>query len=171
MITSVAAADDATNLPVLLGAAPTVTASGWLNTEPLDARGLEGKVVLYDFWTFGCINCVHTLPHVKAWDQRYRDDGLVVLSIHTPEFSYEADPGNVRRFVADNEIRYPVALDPESVTWRAFANRYWPAFYLHDRGGRRRYQHFGEGAYEQTETIIRALLGVDPSSPRAVVVT
>ena len=170
-ISTITATNDVTSLPVLTDVAPTVTASGWLNTAPLDAQDLAGKVVLYDFWTFGCINCVHTLSHLKAWDERYRADGLVVLSIHTPEFSYEADPANVQRFLIENDIRYPVALDPDSVTWRAFANRYWPAFYLHDRQGKRRYQHFGEGAYEQTEDTIRALLGVDPNSPRAVVVT
>jgi len=170
-ISSVAAVNGNTSLPVLAEAAPKITASGWLNTAPLDTQDLEGKVVLYDFWTFGCINCVHTLPHLKAWDERYRVDGLVVLSIHTPEFTYEADPANVHRFVSENDIRYPVALDPDRLTWRAFANRYWPAFYLHDRDGKRRYQHFGEGAYERTEDNIRALLGVDPSSPRAVVIT
>ena len=170
-ITSLAATNDIASLPVLTDVAPAVTATGWLNTAPLDAQDLKGKVVLYDFWTFGCINCVNTLPHVKAWDERYRADGLIVLSIHTPEFDYEAVPANVRRFVTENDIRYPVALDPDSVTWRAFANRYWPAFYLHDREGKRRYKHFGEGAYQQTEDTIRALLGVDPSSPRAVVAT
>src|SRR5207247_1376844 len=118
-ISSVAATNDITSLPVLAAAAPTVTASGWLNTAPLDAQDLKGKVVLYDFWTFGCINCVRTLPHLKAWDERYRADGLVVLSIHTPEFSYEADPANVQLFLVENEIHYPVALDPDSVTWRA----------------------------------------------------
>jgi thiol-disulfide isomerase/thioredoxin len=169
-ISTVAATNDVTDLPVLADAAPTVTAGVWLNSAPLDAQDLNDKVVLYDFWTFGCINCVNTLPHVKAWHERYGADGLIVLSIHTPEFSYEADPSNVQRFLVENEIHYPVALDPDSVTWRAFANRYWPAFYLHDRDGKRRYQHFGEGAYEQTEDTIRALLGVDPSSPRAVVV-
>jgi thiol-disulfide isomerase/thioredoxin len=170
-ISSVAATSDVTLLPVLTDVAPTVTATMWLNTAPLDAQDLKGKVVMYDFWTFGCINCTNTLPHVKAWDERYRADGLVIVSIHTPEFSYEADPSNVQRFLVENEIRYPVALDPDSVTWRAFANRYWPAFYVHDRDGRRRYQHFGEGAYEQTENVVRALLGVDPDSPRAVVAT
>jgi thiol-disulfide isomerase/thioredoxin len=170
-ISNAATTSDLTLLPVLTDVAPTVTATKWLNTAPLDARDLKGKVVMYDFWTFGCINCINTLPHVKAWDERYRADGLVVLSIHTPEFSYEADPSNVQRFLVENEIRYPVALDPDSVTWRAFANRYWPAFYVHDRDGRRRYQHFGEGAYEQTENVVRALLGVDPDSPRAVVAT
>ena len=162
---------DATSLPVLVDKAPPVTATAWLNTAPLGAQDIEGKVVLYDFWTFGCINCVHTLSHLKAWNERYRADGLVVLSIHTPEFSYEADSTNVRRFLEENNITYPVALDPERAIWHAFNNRYWPAFYLHDRDGRRRYQRFGEGAYEQTEDIIRLLLGVDANSPRAVVTT
>jgi thiol-disulfide isomerase/thioredoxin len=170
-IATTAAPRDLSSLPVLADSAPPVKASGWLNTEPLDARALAGKVVLYDFWTYGCFNCVNTLPHVKAWHERYQSDGLVVLSIHTPEFSHEADPANVRRFVDDNDITYPVALDPDRATWRAFANRYWPAFYLHDRDGKRRYQHFGEGAYELTEDTIRTLLGVEMNSERAVDIT
>ena len=123
--------------------------------------------MLYDFWTYSCINCVHTLPHVKAWYARYAADGLVVLSIHTPEFEFEADPANVAKFVADNDIEYPVALDPHRDTWRAWDNHYWPAFYLYDRAGARRYVHFGEGRYDETEDELRSLLGVDPSSPRA----
>lgn len=161
---------DTVELPVLAASAPTVEASGWLNTPPLTSADLRDKVVLYDFWTFGCINCRNTLPWVKAWDERYRADGLVLLSVHTPEFAHEADPAAVARFVADEGIRYPVALDPDRRTWRAFENRYWPAFYLHDRDGRRRYVHFGEGRYAATEDAIRSLLGVDPASPRAVVV-
>ena len=148
--------------------APTVQASGWLNTAPLGPADLAGKVVLYDFWTFDCSNCQHTLPYVKAWHARYARDGLVVLSVHSPEFSFEADPANVARYVQANGITYPVALDPQHVVWQAFANHYWPAFYLYDRDGHHRYTHFGEGSYADTENAIRALLGVDPSSPRAV---
>jgi thiol-disulfide isomerase/thioredoxin len=151
--------------------APPIEATGWLNTAPLTPADVEGKVVLYDFWTYSCVNCVHTLPYVKAWYARYAADGLVVLSIHTPEFEFEADPRNVADFVAENGIEYPVALDPHRDTWRAWDNHYWPAFYVYDRTGARRYQHFGEGRYDETEDVLRSLLGVDPSSPRARVAT
>jgi len=152
------------------GPAPSVAgAAGWLNTPSLSDDDLSGHVVLYDFWTFGCVNCRNTLPHVKAWQERYAGDGLVILSIHTPEFDYEADPGNVAEFVEANGITYPVALDPERTVWRAWDNHYWPAFYLHDREGRLRLRHIGEGGYEATEDAIRILLGVEPTSPRAVV--
>lgn len=143
------------------------SASGWLNSPPLTLDELAGKVVLYDFWTFGCINCRRTLPAVKAWHARYADDGLVVASIHTPEFGYEAEVANIEEFVADEGIEYPIALDPDKRIWRAFANHYWPAFYLYDRDGRWRYHHIGEGAYPTTEDAIRQLLGVDAGSPRA----
>lgn len=159
------------DVPVLAaGPAPSIEAnSGWLNTAPLTDDDLAGKVVLYDFWTFGCINCQHTLPHLKAWQQRYAADGLVILSIHSPEFAYEADPANVAEFIASEGIEYPVALDPDRAVWRAWDNRYWPAFYLYDELGRLRVQHFGEGAYDSTEDALRVLLGVVPDSPRAVV--
>lgn len=157
------------DLPIEAAAAPAVAAAGWLNTRPLSSADLAGKVVLYDFWTFGCVNCRNTLPYVKAWHERYADDGLVVLSIHTPEFEFEADPDAVAEFVRAEAIEYPVALDPEKRTWRAFENHYWPAFYLHDDAGRRRYTHFGEGRYEATENAIRALLGIAPDAPRAKV--
>jgi thiol-disulfide isomerase/thioredoxin len=161
-----------TPLPVLPGGpAPDVTAgaTGWLNSDPLPPAALAGKVVLYDFWTFGCINCQHTLPAVKAWHARYAADGLVVLSIHTPEFAHEADPANVTAALTEQAVTYPVALDADRAVWRAFANHYWPAFFLYDRDGRPRYTHVGEGAYATTEDAIRALLGVDPASPRATV--
>lgn len=161
----------ASDLPVLAEAAPPVQASGWLNTEPLTSDDLAGRVILYEFWTFGCINCRNVLPHVRAWHERYERDGLVVLSVHTPEFDHEKDPEAVAEFVADERIRYPVALDPDKRTWRAFENRFWPAFYLHDDEGRRRLVHFGEGAYAETEDAIRALLGVAPDAPRAEVET
>ena len=149
--------------------APGIRASGWLNSDPLDAADLRGKVVLYEFWTFGCINCRHVLPHVKAWYDRYAADGLVVVGVHTPEFGYEADPSAVADFVRENGIRYPVALDPDGTVWQAFGNRYWPQFSLHDRDGRRRLVKIGEGGYDTTEDAIRALLGVDPRSRRAAV--
>ncbi len=159
----------ANDLPILRKDTPAIHASDWLNTEPLDASSLAGKVVLYDFWTFGCVNCRNTQPWVKAWFARYGPDGLVVLSVHTPEFSYEADPKAVAKYVAENAITYPVALDANRATWQSFDNHYWPAFYLHDRIGQRRLTHFGEGAYAQTEDAIRALLGVKADSPRASV--
>lgn len=162
-------AASAVELPVLEEEAPPVTASGWINTEALDADDLRGRVVLYDFWTFGCINCQRTMPYVQAWHERYEADGLLVLSVHTPEFDYERDPDAVAAFVEENGLTYPVALDPDKVTWRAFGNHYWPHFYLHDIVGRRRYDHIGEGRYAETEDAIRFLLGVDPNSPRASV--
>ena len=147
--------------------APPVRADRWLNTAPLTSADLAGKVVLYDFWTFGCVNCRHTQPYVKAWHARYARDGLVVLSVHTPEFGYEADPANVQDYVRENGITYPVALDPDHAVWDAFDNHYWPQFYLHDRTGHRRLVRIGEGSYESTEDAIRALLGVPASAPRA----
>jgi cytochrome c biogenesis protein CcdA/thiol-disulfide isomerase/thioredoxin len=131
----------------------------WINSEPLTVRGLEGKVVLIDFWTYSCINCLRTLPHLKAWDQAYRDDGLTIIGVHSPEFAFERVPGNVRTAVRKLGIRYPVALDNDFATWRAYANEYWPAKYLIDRTGRVRYFHFGEGEYDRTEALIRRYLG------------
>jgi cytochrome c biogenesis protein CcdA/thiol-disulfide isomerase/thioredoxin len=131
----------------------------WINSEPLTVRGLEGKVVLIDFWTYSCINCLRTLPHLKAWDQAYRDDGLTIIGVHSPEFAFERVTGNVRTAVRKLGIRYPVALDNDFATWRAYANEYWPAKYLIDRTGRVRYFHFGEGEYDRTEALIRRYLG------------
>lgn len=162
---------EAVDVPVLSGVlAPSVAgATSWLNTNPLADAELHKQVVLYDFWTFECVNCFHTLPYVKAWQARYAKDGLVIVGIHSPEFSTEKDPRNVARFVMDHQITYPVALDPDWKVWTAWGNRYWPAFYLYDSHGLR-LQHFGEGDYENTENTIRALLNVDPASPRATVV-
>ncbi|MGE3324535.1 MAG: thioredoxin-like domain-containing protein [Acidimicrobiia bacterium] len=157
------------DLPVISGGAPAIVSPTWINSAPLAPADLAGKVVLYDFWTFGCINCQHTLPWVKSWNDRYGSDGLVVLSIHRPEFDYERDVDAVRSYVQDNAITFPVAIDNDAVNWKAFDNHYWPAFYLHDRQGDRRLVHFGEGRYQQTEDAIRTLLGVDPTSPRAAV--
>jgi cytochrome c biogenesis protein CcdA/thiol-disulfide isomerase/thioredoxin len=130
----------------------------WLNSPPLTREQLRGKVVLVDFWTYSCINCIRYIPYVRAWAERYRDQGLVVIGVHSPEFAFEKDPGNVRKAVADLGIRYPVALDNDLAIWRAFDNRYWPASYLADAQGRIRYHHFGEGSYDKTEAAIRALL-------------
>jgi thiol-disulfide isomerase/thioredoxin len=154
-------------LPVLKDSAPDVVPNGWINTPGLTPADLKGKVVLYEFWTFGCYNCKNVLPHVKAWHGRYAKDGLITLSIHTPEFDYEGKVENIQKFVTDNDITYPVALDPDSEIWRAFQNHYWPNMYLHDQQGQRRYEHIGEGSYDETEDAIRALLGVDPASPRS----
>jgi cytochrome c biogenesis protein CcdA/thiol-disulfide isomerase/thioredoxin len=148
-------------LPVL-GRAPDFTGNDrWFNTPanaPLRLDGLRGRVVLVDFWTYTCINCIRTLPYLRAWDGRYRDRGLTIVGVHTPEFVFEREAENVREAIAANRLRYPVAQDNEYATWNAWGNRYWPAKYLIDARGRVRYAHFGEGAYEETEASIRALL-------------
>ena len=141
------------------GPAPEFRGIGqWLNTEPLTLDDLRGKVVVIDFWTYSCINCLRTLPHVTSWYETYRDAGLVVVGVHSPEFAFERVPGNVSRAVEDLGIEYPVALDNEFETWRAWGNAYWPAKYFVDRRGRVRYAHVGEGDYEESERIIRTLL-------------
>ena len=134
----------------------------WLNTSgdrPLTMEKLRGKVVLIDFWTYSCINCLRTLPHVKAWDRAYRDAGLVIVGVHSPEFAFERVASNVEAAVHKLGVEYPVALDNGFETWNAYKNQYWPAKYLIDRSGRVRYTHFGEGEYEETEATIRSLLG------------
>ncbi|SAK45473.1 redoxin domain-containing protein [Caballeronia hypogeia] len=133
----------------------------WLNSAPLDLKQLRGKVVLVDFWTFDCINCAHTLPHVKDWNARYRDKGLVVVGVHTPEYSFERDLGNLKKAVKQYGIEYPVAQDNRYATWNAYRNQYWPAFYLIDQNGKIVYSQFGEGRYAQTEDAIRGLLGLN----------
>jgi len=141
------------------GAAPDVhDISAWINSRPLSLPKLRGKVVLVDFWTYSCINCLRTLPYLKAWDARYRSKGLVILGVHTPEFAFEHDLGNVRAAVKRLGVRYPVALDNSYGTWKAYSNNYWPADYLVDQAGRVRDVHFGEGDYAQTERNIRLLL-------------
>ena len=142
------------------GAAPEFTGlSTWINSKPLTLSELRGKVVLIDFWTYSCINCLRTLPHVKAWYRTYRDKGLVVVGVHTPEFAFEHVAGNVRSAVHRLGVEYPVALDNDYGTWDAWQNQYWPAKYLIDRRGHLRYYHFGEGEYDTTEARIRTLLG------------
>ena len=137
---------------------PLDGATAWFNSPPLTREQLQGKVVLVDFWTYSCINCIRTIPHVRAWHRRYARDGLVVIGVHTPEFAFERDPGNVEKAVRDFAISYPVALDNRWAIWRAFNNRYWPAHYLIDARGRIRHHHFGEGGARETEMAIRALL-------------
>ena len=148
-------------LPVL-GPAPEITGTQrWFNTagsRPLSLASLRGKVVLIDFWTYSCINCIRTLPYVKAWDARYRRDGLRVIGVHAPEFPFERDAANVERAVRRNGLRYAVVQDNDFATWRAYRNEFWPAKYLIDARGRVRYTHFGEGQYEETERAIRSLL-------------
>jgi cytochrome c biogenesis protein CcdA/thiol-disulfide isomerase/thioredoxin len=131
----------------------------WVNSEPLSLQQLRGKVVLIDFWTYSCINCLRTLPHVKAWYRTYHRRGLVVVGVHTPEFAFEHVAGNVRSAVRRLGVKYPVALDNDYGTWNAWQNQYWPAKYLIDRRGHLRYYHFGEGEYDTTEARIRTLLG------------
>jgi cytochrome c biogenesis protein CcdA/thiol-disulfide isomerase/thioredoxin len=132
--------------------------SQWLNSEPLTLASLRGKVVLIDFWTYSCVNCIRTLPYVKRWAKTYRDAGLVVVGVHTPEFAFEHVPDNVEKAVRSFGIDYPVALDNDYGTWTAWGNRYWPAEYYVDRQGHVRYAHFGEGDYGETEKVIRTLL-------------
>jgi cytochrome c biogenesis protein CcdA/thiol-disulfide isomerase/thioredoxin len=140
------------NLPPLDGAVQ------WLNSPPLSAQALKGKVVLVDFWTYSCINCLRTLPYVKAWAEKYRDQGLVVIGVHAPEFAFERDVGNVTKAMKDLGITYPVAIDNDYKIWRAFNNEYWPAHYFADAQRRIRYHHFGEGEYAESERVIQQLL-------------
>lgn len=130
----------------------------WLNSGPLSWQDLKGKVVLVDFWTYSCINCIRTLPHLSEWHQKYKDNGFVILGIHAPEFKFEKKKENVEEAVKKYNIKYPVALDNAYETWNAFANQYWPAHYLIDAKGNIRYHSFGEGHYIETETAIQSLL-------------
>jgi thiol-disulfide isomerase/thioredoxin len=136
-------------------------ATGWLNSEPLGPAELRGRVVLVNFFTLTCINWLRQEPYVRAWSQAYRDDGLVVIGVHTPEFSFEHDIDGVRQATVERAIDYPVAVDNDYELWSAFANHYWPALYFVDRDGVIRDQHFGEGRYEESERVIQALLGVE----------
>jgi thiol-disulfide isomerase/thioredoxin len=133
-------------------------ATGWLNSSPLTAADLRGKVVLVDFWTYTCINWLRTLAHVRAWGEKYEDRGLLVIGVHTPEFPFERDVDNVRQAAQDLSVEYPIAFDTDYAIWSAFGNRYWPAVYLADEQGRIRYHHFGEGEYDECEWMIQRLL-------------
>ena len=142
-----------------LGPAPDFARiEAWINSGPLTLPSLRGKVVLVEFWTFACINCIHVQPYVTAWHDRYAASGLVVVGVHTPELSFERDLGNVRDAVTNAGIHYPVAVDPGFATWNAYRNSYWPAMYFIDRSGRIRHAHFGEGDYDGSEQVIRELL-------------
>jgi cytochrome c biogenesis protein CcdA/thiol-disulfide isomerase/thioredoxin len=146
------------NLPVE-GRMPELNgATLWLNSPPLTRAALRGKVVLVDFWTYSCINCLRALPYVEAWARKYKDHGLVVIGVHAPEFAFEKVPDNVRRAVKDLGLTYPVALDNNLAIWQAFNNQYWPAHYFIDGEGRIRHHHFGEGEYDQSEQVIQQLL-------------
>jgi thiol-disulfide isomerase/thioredoxin len=136
-------------------------ATGWLNSEPLGRAELRGRIVLVDFWTLTCINWLRTEPYIRAWSQAYGDDGLIVIGVHTPEFSFEHDLERVRQATKEMAIDYPVAADNDYAIWSAFDNSYWPALYFVDRDGIIRDQHFGEGRYEQSERVIQRLLGVE----------
>jgi thiol-disulfide isomerase/thioredoxin len=151
---------------VIAMSAPTTTselaslgsATEWINSPPLTEESLRGKVVLVQFWTYSCVNWIRTLPYARAWAEKYRDDGLVVIGVHAPEFGFERQLANVRWATELFEIGYPVAVDNEFAIWRGFGNQYWPALYLIDGQGRVRYRHFGEGAYEASERAIQDLL-------------
>ena len=151
------------------GQAPEFTGNDrWFNSKPLTLAGLKGRVVLVDFWTYTCINCIRTLPHLVAWDKAYRDAGLTIVGVHSPEFSFEKKASNVARALKQNGIEYPVAQDNELATWKAWSNQYWPAKYLIDAKGHVRYTHFGEGDYDKTEAAIRALLAEAGDKPGAM---
>ncbi|MEJ0067290.1 MAG: redoxin family protein [Caulobacteraceae bacterium] len=158
-------------LPVEAPMPPLTGAVQWLNSPPLTTEGLRGKVVLVDFWTYSCINCLRSLPYVEAWAQKYKDQGLVVIGVHTPEFAFERDVGNVSKAVHDLGVTYPVAIDNDHAIWRAFNNEYWPAHYFIDAQGRIRAHHFGEGDYAGSERIIQRLLAEagDKAAPQGVV--
>src|ERR671917_1097007 len=130
----------------------------YINSEPISLADLRGKVVLVDFWTYSCINCIRTIPYLNAWHEKYTDSGLVIVGVHTPEFEFEKDYNNVRTAVEKFDIMYPVAQDNEKETWKAYENRYWPWKYLIDPEGYVRYDHIGEGAYAETEKVIQSLL-------------
>jgi thiol-disulfide isomerase/thioredoxin len=147
-----------TALPVEGAMPPLTGAVAWLNSPPLTREELKGKVVLIDFWTYSCINCLRTIPYVRAWAEKYKDQGLVVIGVHTPEFAFEKDIGNVKEAAADLKIGYAIAIDNDYAIWRAFNNRYWPAHYFVDAEGRIRHHHFGEGSYDVSERVIQQLL-------------
>jgi thiol-disulfide isomerase/thioredoxin len=156
------------DLSVLANSVPSIAAAkGWINTPPLTPADLSGKVVLYDFWTYSCVNCQRTFPHLKALYDRYKGDGLVIVGIHSPEFDFEKDHDNVTRAVQHYGVTWPVALDDDMAIWNAFTNQYWPAEYLTDQQGRLRQVRFGEGDYDAKENDIRTLLHIPAGAPRA----
>ena len=152
----------------IVGSSPLYGLSGataWINSPPLTAKQLKGKVVLVDFWTYSCINCLRAVPYVRAWAEKYKDSGLVVIGVHTPEFDFEKQLPNVQKAVQKFAIPYPVALDSNHAIWDAFHNEYWPAHYFIDATGKVRYEHFGEGEYDQSERWIQQLLKEAHATP------
>ena len=152
-LASLRSADAMTGKP-----APEIASATWLNSAPLRMAELKGKVVLVEFWTFSCYNCRNVEPYVKEWHERYRGQGLVVIGVHSPEFSHEREVENVKRYMKEHEIRFPVPIDNDFSTWNRYGNRYWPAMYLIDKRGIIRYVKVGEGGYKETEQQIRMLL-------------
>lgn len=140
-----------TNMPEIVG-------ETWFNTKPLNKEDLEGKVVLVDFWTYSCVNCQRTTPYLKKWWEKYKDKGLIMIGVHTPEFEFEKEPKNVENAIKDQGVGWPVVLDNDYINWNNFANRYWPAKYIINKEGKIIYSHFGEGGYEETEKVIQDLL-------------
>ena len=159
----------------IVGSSPLYSlsaADGWINSKPLTAKELKGKVVLVDFWDYSCINCIRAIPYIRAWADKYRNSGLVVIGVHTPEFDVEKQMPNVEKAVKKFGITYPVALDSDEKIWNAFHNQYWPAHYFIDARGKVRYEHFGEGEYDQSERWIQELLKeANSKTMRASVVT
>src|SRR4029078_6027944 len=151
----------------VLGPAPALDAKGWINSPALTPKDLSGKVVLYDFWTYSCINCRRTFPYLRSWFDRYRRDGLVIVGIHSPEFDFEKVHKNVEAAAKRLDVTWTIALDDAMTIWDAFANNSWPADYFADRKGQIRYEHIGEGDYTNAENIIRSLLGIPSAAPRA----
>ena len=152
----------------IIGSAPLYSlsgATGWINSQPLTAKDLKGKVVVVDFWTYSCINCLRSLPYTRAWADKYKDSGLVVIGVHTPEFDFEKQLPNVQKAVKKFGITYPVALDSDQKIWNAFHNEYWPAHYFIDAKGKVRFEHFGEGNYDQSEKWIQQLLQERAAKP------
>jgi thiol-disulfide isomerase/thioredoxin len=165
--------DDAQEQPSIVGSSPLPSlagATGWINSPPLTAKELKGKVVLIDFWDYSCINCIRAIPYIRAWAEKYKDDGLVVIGVHTPEFDIEKETPNVQKAITKFGITYPVALDNDYKIWNGFSNQAWPAHYFIDAKGRVRYEHFGEGEYEQSERWIQQLLKEANAKPMAATV-
>lgn len=152
MLPKIVSADSCPPAPDIAGKGP------WFNSAPLALTQLRGKVVLVEFWTFGCYNCRNVMPYVNGWHERYAREGLVVVGVHTPEFAHEGDPKRVRDFLLENNITHPVVMDNDYAIWNRWGNRYWPAMYLLNKSGELCYRHFGEGKYRETEAEIRNLL-------------
>lgn len=144
--------------------APDITNDTWLNSAPLHLQDLRGKVVMVEFWTFGCYNCRNVEPYVKGWYKTYADQGFLVIGVHSPEFSDEHDLSSVKKYIREHDIRFPVPIDNDFSTWNRYGNRYWPAMYLIDKRGTIRYVRIGEGGYQETERLIQSLLA-EPLTP------